>query len=29
MTKALLDEIDPDGDFLSWFDAMNTLIEIN
>ena len=26
MTKALLDENDPDGDLLSWFDAMNALI---
>ena len=26
MTKALLDEIDPDEDLLSWFDTMKALI---
>jgi len=29
MTKALLDEIDPDGDLLCWFDAMKTIIPKN
>jgi len=29
MTKALLDEIDPDGDLLCWFDAMETIIQKN
>lgn len=28
MTKALLDEVDPDGDLLSWFENMKSLLNI-